>query len=136
MKAIVFLLLCFLSLNASHAQEIDLTGTWTMFEMTYVSDQGNQVMTAEQMKAEGAVTEYIFMEEGKVRLTSNMSGSGTLDTYEGTWKLSDQKLTFSLNIGDRLMDVVWNFEYKDEAMNLSRTSPDGSMTIINSFKRK
>jgi len=136
MKTTVLLLLCFLSFNASRAQDIDLTGTWTMFEMTYVSDQGNQVMTEDQMKAEGAVSEYFFMEEGKFKVISNMSGSGTLDTYEGTWKLSDEKLTLSLNIGDRLMDVVWNFEYKDEAMNLSRTSPDGSMTIINSFRRK
>ena len=136
MKTTVLLLLCFLSFNSSRAQDIDLKGTWTMFEMTYVSDQGNQVMTEDQMKAEGAVSEYFFMEEGKFKVISNMSGSGTLDTYEGTWKLSDEKLTLSLNIGERLMDVVWNFEYKDEAMNLSRTSPDGSMTIINSFRRK
>ena len=67
MKTTVLLLLCFLSFYATRAQDIDLTGTWTMFEMTYVSDQGNQVMTEDEMKAEGAVSEYFFMEEGKFK---------------------------------------------------------------------
>ncbi len=107
-----------------------------MFEMVYVTNQGKQIMTEDQMKTEGALTDYFFMEDGKFKLTSNMSGSGTMDSYEGTWKLAEGKLTLSLNKGDQLMDVVWSFEYKDETMNLSRTSPDGSMTVINSFRRK
>jgi hypothetical protein len=93
-------------------------------------------MTEDQMKANGSVTDYFFMAEGKFKMTSNMSGSGTLDTYEGTWKFAENKLTLTLKIGERLMDVVWNVEFKDNAMNLSRTSPDGSMTIINSFRKK
>ncbi|MCX6255676.1 MAG: lipocalin family protein [Bacteroidia bacterium] len=136
MKTTVFLLLCFLSFSASRAQVIDLTGTWTMFEMTYVTDQGNQKMTEDQMKANGSVTDFFFMEEGKFKQTSNMSGSGTLDTYEGTWKLMENKLTLTLKIGEQLMDLVWNVEFKDNVLNLSRTSPDGSLTIINTFRRK
>ncbi len=136
MKTTVIILLCFLSFSACWAQDIDLTGTWTMFEMTYVNAEGEQTMTEDQMKADSAVSDYFFMEDGKFKMTSNMSGTGTLDTYEGTWKLAEGKLILSLNIGEQVMDVVWSFEYKDEAMNLSRTSPDGSLTIINSFRRK
>jgi len=135
MKTTVFLLI-FLSGAALSAQDIDLTGTWTMFELTYSSNEGKNTMTEDKMKADGSVTDYFLMDEGKFKMVSNMSGTGTMDTYEGTWKLAEKKLTFSIKIGERLMDVVWDFEFKENIMNLSRTSPDGSLTIINSFKRK
>jgi hypothetical protein len=136
MKKTVFVLFCFVAFSASKAQVPDLTGTWTMFEMTYVSDQGTQKMTEDQMKAESASTDFFFMEEGKFKQTSNMSGSGTLDTYEGTWKLSEDKLILALKIGEKVMDIVWTVEFKDNILNLSRTSPDGSLKIINTFRKK
>jgi hypothetical protein len=136
MKTYAFILLCLLAVTASNAQVTDLTGTWTMFEMAYVSSQGTQKMTEAEMKANGSVTDYFFMEEGKFKMTSNMSGSGTLDTYEGAWKFAENKLTITLKINERVMDIVWGVEFKDNAMILSRTSPDGSMTITNSFRKK
>jgi len=136
MKTTAFLFIFLLSGTALMAQDIDLKGTWTMFEMIYSSNEGKNTMTEEKMKADGSVTDYYLMEEGKFKMVSNMSGTGTMDTYEGTWKLAETKLTFSLKIGERIMDVVWDFEFKENIMNLSRTSPDGSLTIINSFKRK
>ncbi|MBE0654039.1 MAG: hypothetical protein IH594_09590 [Bacteroidales bacterium] len=136
MKTTIFLLLCFLSFAASRAQIPDLTGTWTMFEMTYKTSEGLEIMSEDEMKSNGSVTDFIFMEEGKFKQTSNMSGSGTMDTYEGNWKLMETELILSLNINERLMDIVWDVEFKDLTMNLSRTSPDGSLTIINSFRRK
>jgi hypothetical protein len=136
MKTKLFLLLSFLTFSVTKAQVADITGTWTMFEMTYVTDQGNQVTTEEQMKANGSLTDYFFMPEGKFKMTSNMSGSGTMDTYEGTWKLGANELTYSLNINGQSMDIVWKFELKDEVMKLSRTNPEGTFTIVNSFRRK
>jgi len=136
MKPAVVLLLLFLYCSSSGAQSVDLTGTWTMFEMTYVTGQGDQKMTEEQMKANESVTDYFFMEGGKFKMTSNMSGSGTMDTYEGTWKLAENKLSLTLKIGERSMDVVWDFKYDNNIMNLSRTSPDGTITIVNTFRRK
>jgi hypothetical protein len=136
MKTAAFILLCFLCSAVTVAQDINLTGTWTMFEMTYASGQEKNTMTEDQMKAEGAVTDLFLMDEGKLKQTSNMSGSGTMDTYEGTWKFADNHLIISLKVGERLMDIVWDFEFKDNVMKLSRTAPDGSMTIINSFRKK
>lgn len=118
------------------AQAPDITGTWNMFEMSYLGTQGAQTMTEDQMKANSSSTEYVFMEKGKFRMSSNMSGSGTMDTYEGTWKLADNKLTYSLTVGGQSMDIVWDFELKDNIMKLTRTSPDGSMKIVNSFRKK
>ena len=137
MKTTVFLVLSLLFFSGSRAQDVDLTGTWTMFEMTHVTDQGIQKMTEDQMKANSAVTDYFFMKGGKFKQTSNMADeSGTMDTYEGTWKLNGNKLTLHLKIGEALMNLIWNVEFKDNVLNLSRTSPDGSFTIKNSFRRK
>jgi hypothetical protein len=136
MKTTVFLMFSFLSFSSSYGQLVDLTGTWTEFEMTYVSSDGTQKMTEDQMKTDGSVTEFFFLNEGKFKQTSNMSGSGTMDTYEGTWKLEGNKLNLTLNVGGRILDLVWDVEFKDNILNLSRTSPDGSLTIINTFRRK
>ena len=136
MKTTIFLLFCFLSFAASRAQVPDLTGTWTMFEMTYKTNEGVEIMSEDQMKSNGSVTDFIFMEEGKFKQTSNMSGSGTMDTYEGTWKLMENELVLSLNLNERLIDIVWDVEFIENTMNLSRTNPTGTLTIINSFRRK
>jgi hypothetical protein len=104
--------------------------------MTYKTSQGNQVMTENQMKENGSVTEYFFMKDGKFRQSSNMSGSGILETYEGTWKVDGNKLVITLEINGQKMDMVWDLNYKDKVMKLSRTSPDGSLTIVNSFRKE
>jgi len=136
MKTITLALLCSLAFTDINAQAPDLTGTWTMFEMTFTTPQGNQKTTEDQIKANASQTDYFFLEEGKFKMISNMSGSGTMDTYVGTWKLAENKLTLSLTIGGRVMDIIWDFEFKDNIMNLTRTSPDGSQKIVNSFRKK
>lgn len=136
MKPTAMFVLCFLSFLSAKAQVIDLTGTWTMFEMTYLTGEGEQKMTEAQLIENSSVTDYYFMEESKFKLTSNMTGSGVLETYEGKWNLAGDKLTLSLQIGENLMDVVWDFQMDEDVMNLSRTNPDGTFTIINTFRRK
>ena len=76
------------------------------------------------------------MSDGNLKLVSNMTGSGKLETAEGTWKLEGDKLTCSLSMNENLVDIVWDFEFKDDVINLKRTSPDGSTSVVNSFKRK
>lgn len=136
MKKILLAVFCLLTIPVLKAQVPVPAGTWTMYEMSYVSNDGTQTMTEQQMKANGSSTEYFLMEDGKFKMISNMSGSGTMDTYEGTWKFADNKLTYTLTIGDRAMDITWNCELADNTMKLTRTSPDGSLTIVNTFRRK
>ena len=57
-------------------------------------------------------------------------------TVEGTWKFEEGKLMLKMKMGEQLVDLVWNAEIKDNILNLSRSSPDGSVTVVNSFKRK
>ena len=65
-----------------------------------------------------------------------MTGSERLETAEGTWKLEGDKLTCNLRIEENPVDIIWDFEFKDDVIHLKRTSPDGSTSVVNSFKRK
>lgn len=133
---ISFLLLFCLFIGVDlQAQEIDITGTWTMFEMIWTNGDEVNKTTEDQLKDEGMNSQYSFMPDGKLKLSSNMTGSGNMETVEGFWKLEEDKLTCSLKIDDNLRDLIWDFEFKDDFIHLKRTSPDGSTSVVNSFKR-
>lgn len=132
----LLVLFCLFTAKEIQAQEIDITGTWTMFEMIWTSGEEVNTTTEDQLKDEGMTSEYFFMPDGKVKLISNMTGSEKLETMEGTWKLAEDKLTFSLLMEENPVDITWDFEFKDDVIHLTRSSPDGSTSVVNSFKRK
>ena len=132
----LLVLFCLFTAKEIQAQEIDITGTWTMFEMIWTSGEEVNKTTEDQLKDQEMMSDYYFMPEGKLKLISNMTGSGDLETVEGTWKLEGNKLTLSLMMEGNPVDITWDFEFKDEVIHLKRTSPDGSTSVVNSFKRK
>lgn len=136
MKTFAVLLLCFANIVFAEAQDKKLIGTWNITECAYVSANGTDKIMEDQIKAGTATTDYSIMENGSYKMTSNMSGSGTLDTYEGTWKTSDNNLIMTITINSQLVEVTWKYEFKDNYLALSRSSPDGTMTIVNTFKKK
>lgn len=136
MKPVVLLLLFFLTLPVLEAQEVDLKGTWTMFEMVYIVGDNTQTMTEDMMKVNNAFTDFFFLDEQKFKQTSNMSGSGKTETYSGVWKIVDKKLIITLLVGEQNMDVDYSWEMKGSNLILTRTSPDGSMKIISTYRKK
>jgi hypothetical protein len=137
MKTALLFLVCFLSFTVLKAQNETLNGTWTMFEYSWTNDQGKQVTTEDQIKADGGATEYLFINDGNFKLSSNMADESTgMATYEGTWKFEEGKLMLKMKMGDQMVDIVWNAEIKDNILNLSRSSPDGTVTVVNSFRKK
>jgi len=136
MKTTILLFCCFLSSVGLKAQTQVLTGSWTVFEYSWTNDQGKQVTTEDQIKANGGITEYVFTDDGNFKLTSNMAESSGTTTYEGTWKFEENKLILKMKMGEELIDLVWSAELKDNILNLSRSSPDGSTIIVNSFRKK
>ena len=130
------LLLCLFSGYALQAQVVDITGDWAMFEMTWTSGEDVNVTTEDQLKDQGMMSEYSFMPDGKLKLVSNMTGSGNMENVEGTWNLEGDKLTCTFKRGENAADIIWDFEFKEDAIHLTRTSPDGSTSVVNSFKRK
>ena len=142
MKTLFFIcmvtLAFFMSCSKENEQEqsLNIEGIWGITDLTYKTSDGIQkVMEAEIIKG-SAVTDFFFMTEGKFKQTSNMSGSGTLDTYEGSWKITGDKLIITLQIEGQLIDVDYAYEFKYGLLILTRTSPDGKMSIINTFKKK
>ena len=118
------------------SQGIDITGSWTLFEMTWTQGEEVNKTTEDQIKDEGMISEYNFMSDGKLKLVSNMTGSGNMERMEGTWKLEGDKLTISFIIGENSRAIIWDVEFKDDVMHLKRQFPDGSTSVLNSFKRK
>jgi hypothetical protein len=128
------------SVNCSEDNEqtvgLNIEGTWEIIDLTYKTPDGTQKVMEEEIKNGTATTDFYFMKDGKFKQTSNMSGSGTLDTYEGTWKLTGEKLIITLRINGQSMDVDYACELKNELLVLTRTSPDGKMSIVNTFRKK
>ncbi len=124
--------------NCSKEQEQQKTieGTWGIVDLTYKTPDGTQKVMDAEIKNGTATTDFYFMKDGKFKQTSNMSGSGTLETYDGTWTLNGSKLIITLSLQGQLVDVDYMCELKNELLVLTRTSPDGKMSIINTFKKK
>jgi len=136
MKRIIIVFFTLFLVAPLFSQEIDLTGSWTLFEMIWTQGEEVNKTTENQIKDQGMTSEYYFMPDGKLKLISNMTGSGNLETVDGTWKLEGDKLTCSFIMDANSVDIIWDFEFKDDVMHLKRTSPDGSTSVVNSFKRK
>ncbi len=136
MKTTVVLLLCWLTTSVSEAQEVNLTGTWSMFEISYQTDKGTQKTTEEQLKAKGSVTDFHFMDKGNFRQTSKLSGSGAMDTYNGTWKIAGNKLIVTLNLGEQKVDQDYTYKLEENRLTLTRTNHDGTIKIISSYMAK
>lgn len=124
--------------NCSKEQEQQTTieGTWGIIDLTYKTPDGTQKVMEAEIKNGTATTDFYFMKDGKFKQTSNMSGSGMLETYDGTWTLNGSKLIITLSLQGQLIDVDYMCELKNELLVLTRTSPDGKMSIINTFKKK
>ena len=117
-------------------QQTTIEGTGGIVDLTYKTPDGTQKVMEAEIKNGTATTDFYFMKDGKFKQTSNMSGSGMLETYDGTWTLNGSKLIITLSLQGQLIDVDYMCELKNELLVLTRTSPDGKMSIINTFKKK
>jgi len=138
MKTLIFIFVLAFSFNCSLGQEkgISLEGTWGIIECKHVTEQGSRKIMEPEIQDGNAVTDFYFMKDGKFKQTSNMSGSGDLETYDGFWKLTGDQLIITLKINGQQADIDYTVEQKNDILILTRTSPDGKMSIVNSFKKK
>lgn len=136
MKTLSILLTLILYPFLLQAQDKSLVGTWNIVDVTYSGPDGTQNVMQEEIKSGDAITEYVMGKDGTFKLTTNMSGSGTMDSYEGTWKKSGDNLVINLTINDQSVDIEWASEFNDDILVLTRKSPDGSVTLTNSFRKE
>ena len=136
MKLFNTVFFCIITFSISNAQVGDLIGTWNINEFAVVNDENIEEMNEDKLKENGSVWDLFFMEEGKFKQTSNMSGTGTMDSQEGIWKTSDDNLTISLEMNGRKFDLNYTYELKENILVLNRSNPMGTMKIVSKFKKK
>ncbi|MFN8240944.1 MAG: lipocalin family protein [Bacteroidales bacterium] len=130
-----FLLLSIISIPC-FSQAPDIKGAWTLTEVDYISDDGNQKMSEQVLKTTGSYTEISFQDDHHFRQVTNMSGSGKTETYEGTWNLDAGKLTFEFSLEGKPVTIAWDFEMSGELIKLTRSNPDKTITITNFYRKK
>ncbi len=139
MKTTNFLLVsffCISTFSISNAQVKELIGSWNLNEFTFVNEKNKDTMNSDKLKEDGSVWDLFFMEDNKFKQTSNMSGSGTMDSQEGTWKSSDDSLNLILEINNQNLELNYTYELKGNNLILFRSNPKGTMKVIAKFKRK
>jgi hypothetical protein len=129
----VFLLTVF-SFEGVKAQVNELIGTWTVFEMTHLTNQETHKMTEDSLKINGLFEDYFFMKDAEFKETGNLSGHGSVSTEEGTWKITENKMIITLQLGERKFDVDYTWELKDKNLFLTRTFPN--FEVIMALKKK
>jgi hypothetical protein len=136
MKTLIIVLFCITTFYISNAQDIDLIGTWNIIEFAIISDENSEKMTEDKLKEDGSVWDLFFEEGGKFKQTSNMSGTGTMDSQEGTWETSDENLTFVLLMNENKIELNYTYELKEDVLILTRSNPMGTMKIVSKFKKE
>ncbi|MFY9154350.1 MAG: lipocalin family protein [Prolixibacteraceae bacterium] len=136
MKTLILICLCLATWIVSNAQVNDLNGEWNLIEFSTDTENGNEQMNEEKLKGDGSVWNLFFLEEAKFRQTSNMSESGTMDTYEGTWKKSGDNLTISILINGQYYDLYYTCKLDGNILTLVRSNPMGTMKITGKFRKK
>ena len=136
MKTLIIVLFCITIFCISNPQDIDLIGTWNIVEFAVISNENSEKMTEEKLKDDGSVWDLFFEEGGKFKQTSNMSGTGTMDSQEGTWETSDDNLMFVLQMNDSKLELNYTYELKENILILKRSNPMGTMKIVSKFKKK
>ena len=136
MKTTGIIILFFFTVTASKAQVYELIGTWTVFEMTQLFNQESHKMTEDSLKAHNLFQDYYFMKDSKFKQTGNLSGHGSVSTEEGTWKIADDKMIMTLQIGGRKRDIDYRWELKDKILLLTRTNPAGTFKVTMALRKK
>lgn len=136
MKTIVLICLCMTTCFVSSAQVNDLIGEWNLIDFRIDADSDIQQMNEDKLKSDGSVWNLFLMEGDKFKQTSNMSGTGTMDTHEGIWKISGNNLTISILINGQFYDLNYTFILEENILTLVRSNPMGTMKITGKFRKK
>lgn len=136
MKALVISIIYLMMFSSLNAQEGGLPGRWSISEVVYTTEQGTQKVMEAEILDGSAVTEMELLADGTFTQSTNMTGSGNMENYQGKWKASGTELIFTLEIAGQVRDIVWTFDVKDNTLTLTRTNPAGTMKLVNAYRKK
>jgi len=136
MKTLFFIFFCIATYSISNAQTTDLIGSWEIIEFAINSNENSDIRTEDQLKKDNSVWNLFFMDQGKFKQTSNMSGTGTIDSQEGTWKTLEDELTLELQMNGQKFNLNYTFLLTENILILNRSNPMGTMKIVSKFKKQ
>ncbi len=135
MKILFIIIFSIATFTTETVQENDLIGTYNIIEFEVINDNVSNKTTKTQLEENDSVWNLELMEDNRLSQSSNMH-SGQLETQEGTWKSSDNSLTFLLQLNNREIELIYTYKLKNDSLILNRSDPTGTMKIISKFNRK
>ena len=136
MKTFILFSFLIVASTISSSQDTNFTGAWNLIDFEIISDDYNERLNEDKLKEDGSVWDLFFMEESQFKQTSNMSGSGTMDSQEGTWEVKGNNLRLLITMGVQKMEIIYTYEFEENLLVLRRKNPAGTMEIISKFRMK
>lgn len=133
MKTLFMVLFYFFIVSKSTGQTTNLIGTWNIIDFSVISENNNDTRDEQKLKEDDSVWDLFFMEEGKLKQTSNMS-NGKIETWEGKWKISDKDLTLLLEVNNQEIELFYTYTLKENIFILEHSNPKGTMKIVSKFR--
>jgi len=136
MKTFILFSFLIVTSTVSRAQDTNFTGAWNLIDFEIISDDYNERLNEDKLKGDGSVWDLFFMEESQFKQTSNMSGTGTMDSQEGSWEVKGNNLRLLITMGVQKMEIIYIYEFEENLLVLKRKNPAGTMEIISKFRMK
>lgn len=117
--------------------DMALVGTWELIEMTWISLNDTTTTTESQLNDMGLFDIAEYYDDGTFKGTTNMSGSGKLETHSGTWTLAGNQLVINFTSPAGLPAIIWEYTIISEnILNLKRSSPSGDETVSLDYRKQ
>ena len=116
--------------------DMALVGTWKLIEMRWISLNDTTTTTESQLNDMGMFDIAEYYDDGTFKGTTNMSGSGELETHSGTWTSVGNQLVLNYTSPPGLPSIIWEYTFSDNLLKLKRSSPSGDETVSLDYRKQ
>ncbi len=116
--------------------DMALVGTWKLIEMRWISLNDTTTTTESQLNDMGMFDIAEYYDDGTCKGTTNMSGSGELETYSGTWTTVGNQLVLNYT-SPAVEQIIYEYTIiSEDILNLKRSSPSGDETVSLDYRKQ
>jgi len=134
MKTVLSIVIFFAAFLTLTAQE-ELIGKWSIIEFNMTNNDESNIKDEAMLQKEGLVWDIFLNEDEEFTQTSNMR-NGEMETHEGEWEATDDKLTLEFEIDGDDFKITYEYMFEDEVLMLMRSSPDATVSVQVKFVKK
>ena len=121
---------------SSDAQNPFLIGKWNKVQVSIESKGKGEAISENRFVQDATVLDLFFMADNKFKQTRKTSENGTMDTQEGTWKATYNKLSLFISWENRKIELNYNYKLTGNILILERSNSEGTMKIVSTFRKK